>query len=1131
MVVDDELCSNRCSLYKHGETITSALTKHEVSDAELCSFLNKICDQCGTSKDYDHRSALHVAASCGRTEVCKWLVCRKHSKIDEKDTESGYTALHRSVFYGKIDTAVALIKLGAKINILDCNNLTPLDHALKDNPLCAWNFPVPRWIYMWGTNFNYTLGSSQSKHSPELVDTFHKIKPNALVKKVCLEKYHTAILTENGEIFTYGHGQGGRLGLGSESSNLEPTQVKFHFNHKSLAIKDVCIGRDHCLFLAENNTVWACGSNANFVLGVHPTVPELLVPKPSTLKTPVTNICCATYHSVAWSPVAMYTWGLNGGQIGHDKNNEIHQILPKKVTYVMGDWLLKDVVASNGATAVLTDHGDIFVLHEFQCRKIASKILDIERIKMVGGKLSIDKGATVELRVVALTKAGNLLIWRESDQHLDRAIFTLNRLLKLKDVTLNNKSMILLTNDRELFKAYPETRKKQKNHDKNKSKIFNKFLNRNECILVDLERIPKIFAADTIVSDLEGDNFVSLQMNVSSYITRVPNISSSTMEDDFQNLLIKPETSNFVFTVRGVNFPVHKYIIGLGSDKLKKMVSECNEIKIDSIHPQIFEQLLNYLYTNDCELLHAGPCSVNITPTVKSKIEVEEFVNCAGKSVFEVYNSQSKNTQEIEVTDPVKLLQDAAKSLGLNSLYNDTCKCVYSNGVIKYKTGKDFTPKILKFKIDDLVELHDIQIECKSDKIVAAHKCILEARSEFFRNMFSVRWNDDKSTCKLTLPFAYSTINRLMNYLYMDQVSLDNDDLDTVCNLLVLAEYLLMDRLIEVCEFTLSKMITFKNVLTVISLAHTYNANQLKICCMEFICLNIAAFLESRCLEEIDEEILIDLTKFYATWNRYMSHRIITPYSDNTSDEVIKEIHKSNPVNMDFNDEIIVTPNLSQRKRTKSHKSGSQKKSESKQEPEEKVTESVIIQCPEEKINVNMITPPPARIKAISSAMEKIALDNADEDYFVNLTKGDFPDLNESFASPDGSSKTKSEHRPDKHKMQKVSQKMRKRLSSECSLNAVPESPKNPWKRIEPLKSPIGSSDAKANISTIITEEKKQKENLTKIKSKLLIYTQLEDKAIEELQKFYNVDNISDEVIEAGRVEIGLVAAPIWVHK
>lgn len=108
----DRECTNQCKSTIHGDIITDAISKRGISDTNLCSFLNYTCSRCETVLDSSGRTALHVAASCGRLNLVRWLVRNRHADINIKDRESGYTALHRSIFYGKLDIAVELIKLG-----------------------------------------------------------------------------------------------------------------------------------------------------------------------------------------------------------------------------------------------------------------------------------------------------------------------------------------------------------------------------------------------------------------------------------------------------------------------------------------------------------------------------------------------------------------------------------------------------------------------------------------------------------------------------------------------------------------------------------------------------------------------------------------------------------------------------------------------------------------------------------------------------------------------------------------------------------------------------------------------------------------------------------------------------------
>ena len=62
---------------------------------------------------------------------------------------------------------------------------------------------------------------------------------------------------------------------------------------------------------------------------------------------------------------------------------------------------------------------------------------------------------------------------------------------------------------------------------------------------------------------------------------------------------------------------------------------------------------------------------------------------------------------------------------------------------------------------------------------------------------------------------------------------------------------------------------------------------------------------------------------------------------------------------------------------------------------------------------------------------------------------------------------------------------------------------------------PMGSAEKK--FSLILKDDKKDKEMFQKSKSKSLILTQIEEKAILDLSVFYNIDNIFDEKIKIGR--------------
>ena len=71
--------------------------------------------------------------------------------------------------------------------------------------------------------------------------------------QVSMSEYHTLFLTKGGQVYSCGHGLGGRLGFGTEESQLTPKLIQCFVE------SDACIaiasGSDHSLFLTQNRNV------------------------------------------------------------------------------------------------------------------------------------------------------------------------------------------------------------------------------------------------------------------------------------------------------------------------------------------------------------------------------------------------------------------------------------------------------------------------------------------------------------------------------------------------------------------------------------------------------------------------------------------------------------------------------------------------------------------------------------------------------------------------------------------------------------------------------------------------------------------------------------------------------------
>lgn len=311
---------------------------------------------------------------------------------------------------------------------------------------------------------------------------------------------------------------------------------------------------------------------------------------------------------------------------------------------------------------------------------------------------------------------------------------------------------------------------------------------------------------------------------------------------------------------------------------------------------------------------------------------------------------------------------------------------------------------------------------------------------------------------EVQIHYPKNVVEAFLEYIYTDNISNPKAlDFDSLCSLIILTDEYFVVRLREICEITLCNLLSFKNAVQLLTIASLYNAEKLKIVTMKFICLNLCAFLEAKSLENLEDDLLNKLTNFYCKFNKAIQTRIITPYSIAPSDEVIRNISNMYPISLDIDDEFEIknksTPPKTQRRRLKSHKTSfSESKSDNSlidgaiTEKEVDVKENTGNDCQHsESATESLQVSIPMRILAITKALEQIQnedeesclvkLPSAQSDSTVSgfeTSYENFPLLNSPSTSSSSKSPVKSE-RVDKHKITRISQKQRKRLSSEES--------------------------------------------------------------------------------------------------
>lgn len=1225
-------CTPRCRSRSHGQALTSAITKRSVSDEALASFIRGTCANFIKAFDFEGRTALHTAASRGRIALMDWLI--RHSSvafINARDRESGYTPLHRSVFYGQIHAAVALMKIGVNTDIVDKDDYRALEHAMLDRQYMYKHEGLqPSEVYVWGSNCNYTLGTGtqQQRNSPELLTCFNRA--STYVKQVCLGKFHSVWLSDGGEAWCCG--QQARAG-GPHATALRPAPLKL--NEPCVAI---AITLNSTVFLLESGMVlqYALNSADNITSQSTTKTPssiKLASIKPLIKLSEPLGVKGARTHCVVWNTRAVYTWGANHGQLGHSNEDKV-VVTPKRVAISMNNKEeagIQLVDAADAATVITTSRGDVYLLHKYICKKIAIKQINLRQV-CVEAKVS-EQGVYSRVTVLLLTNVGQLFIWQDATNKLTRCVFGLVHQTIITNVALTHDALYFTTKYGEAFigsisrkttpTALHQPIRKEKDRD-NKSSLV-KFLEKDDCTSVRIAKIPNVYRAVSIAVDSDGHNFACLQIKPTCGLRSMPQLSPSSMSKHMESLRECASDDDLlhdvVFKVGTKRFPAHIFIVASSSELLYKLYQEHitapgdkPEVTLDNVHPEAFERILKFMYTGTCDVTELGPCGLKITKEElvkkdKEFVEEEELIeNPSEISAFEVYNKPAdkskrqrnrRNTETPPRThlycDPVKLLQASAKRLQVMSLHKLLDKFYYKNGSIclKESASSSYVRKPCPtWERESCPELVDTGVLSKDGARVAAHRCVLAARLDYFQGMFMHSWTESKMLSTVTLPINYGILLPVINFLYTDSCpELENcDSIDFICNLLIVADQLFITRLREMCEIALANLINLKNCTELCQFAHTYNATQLKQCCMEFIALNLNSVLDNRSLDPLEETLLDDITQYYCKFNPIMSSRVITPFYNAPDDEVIEEFAKTHPVNLELTDEDLkkddsIIEIVSKKKRGKKIEYTDSEKERMRYESVSSVTSLDLSYDTSGDITLSLSKIPKesekvtkekkekwtevpssqqkqlkvvqARLKAINIA--KDLLNEAPAESFTKLTKSSsssamtiqdkLPTSSRMSVSPKDSPISEPAWSPKQgnvvisHVGPKLSQKQRKKLAlqgndapqsiddyfTKINVGSPPEKPKNPWKICE---LPVASSSPKSKsieFNKILTDQRKQKEDHSRIMTKPLLLTQLEDKAIEQLERFYNIHEIDDELITVRRIELQ-VSSPQWLH-
>ncbi|KAF2642810.1 hypothetical protein P280DRAFT_275961 [Massarina eburnea CBS 473.64] len=232
---------------------------------------------------------------------------------------------------------------------------------------------------------NMTPPDSGPSQPKAIADLPIQIRNTPLViQDVQMSKLHTAVLTADpvSNLYVCGHGPGGRLGTGTESTRYQFTCIESGgLGQKKIAA--VALGHNHTLAISNEGEIFSWGNNAFGQLGYSLPKPSIKDNDPiSTIprqifgplkREIVTGIAASRIHSVVHSATSLYTFGKSEGQLGivdSDAGSLDMQIIPRRIAASLFASSINSVSAIDGATICLLENREVWVFANYGYAKI-----------------------------------------------------------------------------------------------------------------------------------------------------------------------------------------------------------------------------------------------------------------------------------------------------------------------------------------------------------------------------------------------------------------------------------------------------------------------------------------------------------------------------------------------------------------------------------------------------------------------------------------------------------------------------------------------------------------------------------------------------------------------------------------
>ncbi|KAG9233407.1 putative BTB/POZ domain-containing protein 1 [Amylocarpus encephaloides] len=253
-----------------------------------------------------------------------------------------------------------------------------------------------------------------------------------IIQDAVLSKLHSAVLTEQGDLFMCGFGPGGRLGTGDEITRFSYVCVEGGISGKKIV--QVALGHNHSMAVDANGEVFSWGQSNHGVLGY--SLPRTsfkdedpICATPRQIFGPlkretIIGVAASSIHSVAHTSTSLFTWGRNEGQLGlmdSDSRSLEIQAVPRKVAASLFKSPIAAVAAINRATTVLLENHAVCVFTAYGYKFLKFPPNDVFRNHQLQTSAFTTQYGVAADNITSITAAGETIA-----AYSTQSLFTVN---------------------------------------------------------------------------------------------------------------------------------------------------------------------------------------------------------------------------------------------------------------------------------------------------------------------------------------------------------------------------------------------------------------------------------------------------------------------------------------------------------------------------------------------------------------------------------------------------------------------------------------------------------------------------------------------------------------------------------